>query len=69
MTAEHTKVLSLIQQFAKKESVLTIIDSELLFAKMELDVSFVQAGEEDITVKNYINDLITLRTNYEQPRK
>lgn len=65
MTVEYTKVLSLIQQFAKKESVLTIIDSELLSAKIELDVSFVQAGKEDITVKNYINDLITLRTTYE----
>ena len=65
MTVEYTKVLSLIQQFVNKESVLTIIDSELLSAKIELDVSFVQAGKEDITVKNYINDLITLRTTYE----
>ena len=65
MTVEYTKVLSLIQQFVNKELVLTIIDSELLSAKIELDVSFVQAGKEDITVKNYINDLITLRTTYE----
>lgn len=57
--------MSLIERFANKEPVLRIIDAELLAAKLELDLSFVQAGKEDGTVKNYIDDLTILRTNYE----
>jgi hypothetical protein len=57
--------MSLIERFANKEPVQRIIDAELLAAKLELDISFVQAGKEDGTIKNYIDDLTILRTNYE----
>ena len=65
MRTKHQQILSLIERFANKEPVQRIIDAELLAAKLELDISFVQAGKEDVTVKNYIDDLIILRTNYE----
>ena len=65
MRTKQQQILSLIERFANKEPVQRIIDTELLAAKMELDLAFVQAGKEDVTVKNYIDDLIILRTNYE----
>jgi hypothetical protein len=65
MRTRHQQILSLIERFANKEPVQRIIDTELLAAKLELDISFVQDGKEDGTVKNYIDDLTILRTNYE----
>jgi hypothetical protein len=65
MRTKHQQILSLIERFAKKEPVPRIIDDELLAAKLELDISFVQSGKEDGTVKNFIDDLTILRTNYE----
>ena len=65
MRTKQQQILSLIERFANKEPVQRIIDTELLAAKVELDISFVQVGKEDETVKNYIDDLIILRTNYE----
>lgn len=65
MRTKHQQILSLIEQFAKKESLQKIIDTELLAAKMELDLTFVQSGKEDETVKTYVEELIILRTKYE----
>jgi hypothetical protein len=65
MRTKQQQILSLIERFANKEPVQRIIDTELLAAKMELDISFVQVGKEDRTVKNFIDDLTILRTNYE----
>jgi len=65
MRTKHQHILSLIEQFAKKEPIQKIIDTELLAAKMELDLTFVQAGKEDETVKTYVEELIILRTKYE----
>jgi len=65
MRTKHQQILSLIEQFAKKEPIQKIIDTELLAAKMELDLTFVQAGKEDETVKTYVEELIILRTKYE----
>ena len=65
MRTKHQQILSLIEQFVNKVPLQKIIDTELLAAKMELDLTFVQTGKEDVTVKTFVDNLITLRTNYE----
>lgn len=65
MRTKHQQLLSLIEQFARNEPIESIIDAEILAAKLELDKTFVKAGKEDLAVSSYLNDLIVLRTNYE----
>lgn len=65
MRTKHQQLLSLIGQFARNEPIQSIIDAEILAAKLELDISFVQTGKEDVTLRNYVNDLIVLRTTHE----
>jgi len=65
MRTKHQQLLLLIEQFARNEPIQSIIDAEILAAKLELDKTFVKTGKEDLAVSNYLNDLIVLRTNHE----